>query len=532
MIFFEDRSIRSKFIFFNSIRIAILSVLTLISLFLLKFSEDPSSIFPIVVSLFIAIIVSIAYFPLFKKLTLRLNIYLHSFVDIFVITLMVYFTGGIVSPFYFFYILPIIISAVFLKKKDTLYIATFSFIIFGILSDLMYLNIIPFYSEIYAPIISLSNFIYNLLMSFIAFSTVALFSSYYFDKIKKTDEELKNIQENLKDLVMINNIVMEKMENGFITCDAGGKIISYNETAKKFLYLNSKSNVFEILFSIHDIEELNKIHSSGKKYYFEKFINKLILGISVSIVEKIYSFDKIFVIIITDLTEKKKIEEELGKKERFALIGEMAAGIAHEIRNPLASISGSVQFLKKKLELEKESKNLMDIIVTESDRLSRSIEDFLDFTKVSPLKESKFDLSVITDEVVELIKSNIKKIKIIKKYNKNNIIRADIERVKQLIWNLVTNSVKSINEKGTIELNIYRQNGNIALSVKDSGVGMDKNEIDKIYTPFYSKFTSGIGLGMAIVRRIVEEHGFDIRLTSEKNIGTEVIVDFKSSPAE
>ena len=528
MIFFEDRSIRSKFVFFNSIRIAILSVLILISLFLLKFSEEPVPIFPIVVALFIAIIISIVYFPLFKKLSLRLNIYLHSIVDIIIITLMVYFTGGIVSPFYFFYILPIIISAVFLKKRDTLYIATFSFIIFGILSDLMYLNVIPFYSEIYAPNISLSTFIYNLLMSFIAFSTVALFSSYYFDKIKKTDEELKNIQENLKDLVMINNIVMEKMENGFITCDAHGKIISYNETAKKLLRLNSKSNVFGILLSKHDIEELDKIYSSGKKYYFEKVLNRLILGISVSFIEKIYSFDKIFVIIITDLTEKKKIEEELGKKERFALIGEMAAGIAHEIRNPLASISGSVQFLKNKLELEKESKNLMDIIVTESSRLSRSIEDFLDFTKVTPLKESKFDLSVVTDEVINLAKANVKKIKFVKKYNKNNMISADIERIKQLIWNLVTNSVKSINDKGIIELTIYKQNSSIALSIKDNGMGMDKSEIGKIYTPFYSKFTSGIGLGMAIVRRIIEEHGFSIRLNSEKNIGTEVIINFKN----
>jgi two-component system sensor histidine kinase PilS (NtrC family) len=445
---------------------------------------------------------------------------------------MVYFTGGIVSPFYFFYILPIIISAVFLKKRDTLYIATFSFIIFGILSDLMYLNVIPFYSEIYSPNISLSTFIYNLLMSFIAFSTVALFSSFYFDKIKKTDEELKNIQENLKDLVMINNIVMEKMENGFITCDAHGKIISYNETAKKLLHLNSKSNIFEILLSRHDIEELDKIYSSGKKYYFEKIVNKLILGISVSFIEKIYSFDKIFVIIITDLTEKKKIEEELGKKERFALIGEMAAGIAHEIRNPLASISGSVQFLKKKLDLEKESKNLMDIIVTESDRLSRSIEDFLDFTKVTPLKESKFDLSVVTDEVIELAKANTNKIKFVKKYNKNNMINGDIERIKQLIWNLVTNSVKSINDKGIIELNIYKQNSSIALSIKDNGVGMDKTEIEKIYTPFYSKFTSGIGLGMAIVRRIIEEHGYHIKLNSEKNIGTEVIVNFTGSQIE
>ncbi len=526
MIFLKDKSLRRRFLFLNSIRITILSALALISLFLLNFTEYPSQIFPIIISLFVAVLFAISYFPLFKYLNFRFNIYLQLFIDILVITLLVYLSGGIISPFYFLYILPIITSAIFLTKRDTLYIATLSFIIFGILSDFMYLKIIPFYSGNYLPDISFSSFIYNLLMSFIAFSAVAIIASYYFDKIKKTDEELKNIQENLKDLVLINNAVMEKMENGFFICDVRGRIISYNEKSKKLLNLNSKSNIFKILLSAHDQQELKGITESHHKYYFEKKTNRFILGISVSMLRNIYSFNKIFVFIIMDLTKTKEIEHALQKKENFAIIGEMAAGIAHEIRNPLASISGSVQFLQKKLKLGSEYRNLMDIIITESNRLSKSVEEFLEFAKVTPLKKTQINLSEIIDDITKLLRINHKEVKFIQKYGKQEMVMADSEQIKQLFWNLFSNAVKAVNGNGIVEVNVYDKTDHLILSIKDNGRGMDKSEMSKVFTPFYSKFTSGIGLGMAIVHRIVEDHGFGIEINSEKNIGTEVIIHF------
>lgn len=529
MIFLKDKSLRSRFLFLNSIRITILSALALISLFLFYFSDYPSQIFPIVISLFIAMVFSISYFPLFRYLNFRFHIFLQLFIDILVITLMVYLSGGIISPFYFLYILPIITSAIFLTKRDTLYIATLSFIIFGILSDLMYLQIIPFYPSNYAPDISFSSFIYNLLMSFIAFSAVAMIASYYFDKIKKTDEELKNIQENLKDLVLINSAAMEKMENGFITCNDQGRIISYNEKSKKLLNLNSKSNIFKILLSAHDQKELKRITETDQKYYFEKKVNKFILGISVSLLKNIYSFNRIYVFIIMDLTKKKEIEAVLQKKENFAIIGEMAAGIAHEIRNPLASISGSVQFLQEKLNLKSELKNLMEIIVTESNRLSNSIEEFLEFTKVNPLKKAKTNISETIDDIIKLLGVNHKNVRFIQKYAPKETVVADAKQLKQLFWNLLNNAVKAVNGKGVVEVNIYKKPDHLVTSIKDNGRGMDRAEIHKIYNPFYSKFTSGIGLGMSIVRRIVEDHGFEIEINSEKNFGTEVIIHFYST---
>jgi two-component system sensor histidine kinase PilS (NtrC family) len=227
-----------------------------------------------------------------------------------------------------------------------------------------------------------------------------------------------------------------------------------------------------------------------------------------------------------DLTKTKEIEHKLQKKENFAIIGEMAAGIAHEIRNPLASISGSVQFLQKKLKLGSEYKNLMDIIITESNRLSKSVEEFLEFAKVTTLKKTQINLSEIIDDITKLLRINHKEVKFIQKYGKQEMVMADSEQIKQLFWNLFSNAVKAVNGNGIVEVNVYDKTDHLILSIKDNGRGMDKSEMSKVFNPFYSKFTSGIGLGMAIVHRIVEDHGFGVEINSEKNIGTEVIIHF------
>jgi len=234
---FNDNRIQSKFVFLNSIRISILSSIIFFSLSIALLFEVPFPLLPIIISLLIAVVLSVLHFPLFKILKFRAAIYIQLLVDITVITILVYFSGGIESSFYFLYLLPIIVASMFLTQRDTVYIATFSYIIFGVLANLMYLDIIPIYPGMSIPDISRGKFVYNLLMSFFAFSAIALLSSYYFERLKKTGAELKNVQENLKDLIMLNNTVFEKMENGFIICDPEGNIISYNKKSRLMLDL-------------------------------------------------------------------------------------------------------------------------------------------------------------------------------------------------------------------------------------------------------------------------------------------------------
>jgi len=522
----EDQKLHKRLIFLNSIRIAILSALALVTGIILLFFNAPFSLVNIIISLGAAVAVSILFFPLGKLLRTRKLLYVQLTFDILMITLLVYLSGGIVSPFYFLYILPIIVASIFLSRRDTLVMATVSFIAFGTLSDLLYLNIIPFYPGFVVGDVSLGTFIYNMLMSFIAFSSVSFISSYYFERISKTGEQLKNIQENLQDMILLNNSVMEKMENGFITSDAQGRIVSYNAKAAAILSLKKGGNILNLLLSRDELPQIRKIWESNNAYYFEKNLRGYSLGISLSSIEKVSSFERLLVFLITDLSAIKEIENKLKEKEHLALIGEMAAGIAHEIRNPLTSISGSVQFLRRELALEPELKKLMDIIVMESNRLSSFIEEFLNFSRQSPLEISEFDLAGVVDDVVAMISRNLGSVRFIKKYNPGSLVRADFRKIKQLVWNLLNNAVKALQENGEVEITLFQDAGALVLSIHDFGVGMDREEVEKIFTPFYSKFAFGIGLGMNIVKRIVEEHGFRMEITSEKNLGTEVRICF------
>ena len=305
-----------------------------------------------------------------------------------------------------------------------------------------------------------------------------------------------------------------------------GRIISYNAKAAHLLRLKKVENVFELLLDKTAAAENSKNWQDNTAYYFEKKLHEFDLGISVSQIKKVSTFENLVVILITDLSAIKKIEKKLQEKEHLALIGEMAAGIAHEIRNPLASISGSVQFMRQELSLDSEFKNLMDIIVSESARLSAFIEEFLNFSKQVPLEITEFDLALVLDDVVEMLSMNLPDVRFFKKFNPGHWISADVKKIRQLIWNLLNNAVKAFNEKGEIEINLFREGETFNLSIKDFGVGMDSAEMQKIFSPFYSKFAFGIGLGMTIVKRIVDEHGFKIAIKSEKKFGTEVVICF------
>jgi two-component system sensor histidine kinase PilS (NtrC family) len=528
LIAVEEKKVGKRLVFLNSLRIAILGALILVTIIIFLFFNIPFSVYPIIFSLLFAILLSILYFPLSRRMGLKSFVYLQLSIDILVITLLVYFSGGIVSPFYFLYILPIVVSGIFLSRRDTVYIATLCFITFGILSDLLYLKVVPFFPGIEVGPISLGRFIYNLLMGFIAFASVAMFSSYYFEKIRLAGEELKSIQENLQDMIILNSSVMEKMEDGLVTVDPRGRVVSYNAKAASMLHINLSSNMFQLLLRRGDHEEIEKISQTNNRYYYERKFQNLELGVSVSMIEKVSGFDRLYVFLLTDLTETKSIEKKLKEKENLALIGGMLAGIAHEIRNPLASISGSIQFLKRELNVGPEYMNLMNIVVKESDRLSRTIDEILNISKTSPHKPSRVDLSQILDEIVEMASRRYTGIRFSRKYDPGYEVTADVEKIKQLIWNIMTNAIKAVREKGDVGINVYQLEGTVYMSIRDNGIGMDSEELAKLFTPFHSRFTSGVGLGMFLMKRIVDEHGFKMEIKSEKNRGTEVTVCFKN----
>jgi signal transduction histidine kinase len=227
--------------------------------------------------------------------------------------------------------------------------------------------------------------------------------------------------------------------------------------------------------------------------------------------------------------ELRLTQKELEVKKRLAVAGEVSAHLAHEIRNPLAAISGSVQVLKDELGLRGEQKDLMDIIIRESDRVSRSIEQFLNLA--SPVKQafSSIDLSAILEETMVLlqnsgemdgdfrIEGNFKSVNV--RYFGNS------SQFKQLFWNIIKNSLRAMPDGGTLTIDFNQEKKDkIELRIADNGKGMSEEQKERIFEPFYSGFEGGQGIGMAVVHRIVDDYKGEINIDSEPDKGTEVII--------
>lgn len=508
-------------IYINIIRLTLYTLFLIVSLALF-ISQEYKNIWLISICVIaFSLVWTLFHNRILSHFSTRSALYSFLIIDILTITLLVYISGGNISPLYFLYLFPIILSASFMERRDTVVIASLAFIMFGSLSDLIYLGILPsFVSERNA--IPFSGFIYNLSMAFFSFLVVAVLSSFYFQRIHLAKKELDNAVANLKDLLELNSTLLDQIEDGFFTADGNRKIISYNKKAKTLLnYDETKKPIQELLHSA-----LQRLTPDENYTYFEYELQGRSLGVSINRLKNVYSFSELFIFVIHDLTERRIIEQELRKKEHMALIGEISAGMAHELRNPLASISGSVQYLQKRLKMDDDTGNLMQIIVTETQRLSKSIEDFLLFSREKPLHKTTFNLTELLNEMVQITEiANQGNVKLRKDYLQHAVwLNADYEKIRQLIQNLISNSVKAIEKSGDIIIALDRRKSRIRLSVKDQGIGMDSESIKEVFTPFFSKFSKGIGLGMAIVKKIVDEHQFDIDISSERGRGTEVTI--------
>jgi signal transduction histidine kinase len=222
-------------------------------------------------------------------------------------------------------------------------------------------------------------------------------------------------------------------------------------------------------------------------------------------------------------------EKELMVRERLSEAGRVSASLAHEIRNPLAAISGSVQVLKKELALSVEQRELMDIVLKESERVSHSLEQFLDFALPSKRVFSVISLSDIMDETLKIIQGGGEldgKVEITGNFRKLNLhYYGNAGQFKQVFWNLIKNAVKAMPGGGRLRLDFSEpRKKEVRIIVADSGRGMTEEDKEHLFEPFYSGFENGRGLGMSIVRKIVDDYDGRIDVRSELNKGTEVLI--------
>jgi two-component system sensor histidine kinase PilS (NtrC family) len=472
------------------------------------------------------------YIILYKFLrNLSQQAYIQLMIDTFFITAIIYSTGGIESIFSFLYILSIINASIILYRKGGMVIASSSSILYGLLLDLHYYGVIhPFEGRWGSPVEYQSPYIFFMTaVNIAAFYLVAFLSSYPSEQARKRSVELKEKEDDIIKLEALNEWIIKSITSGLVTLDGQGRIILFNPAAEEIFNIRAGEvigeKIGEVLPFLQDyIQERHVIREQGKADHslfidikYRKSENEdLSLRFFISPLQIPAGDRKGNILFFQDITEMKEIEEEMKKVEGLALVGELAAGIAHEIRNPMASISGSIQMLKEGLEVDNVNSQLMEIILREINRLNHLINDFLLFARPKPANFQEIDLKALILESLELFKNSGKwhdRVDVRTEFDEKIKLLSDPEQIKQVLWNIFLNAVEAIQGEGFIEISTFITSSEemadseremIGIRVRDSGKGFDENAFSHLFTPFFTTKEGGSGLGLAIVKRVIE----------------------------
>jgi len=497
------------------------------------------------------------YVILLKKLKdITKLAYLQLLVDTFFVTAMVYTTGGIKSIFSFLYFLTIINGSIILYRKGGMTIASSCSILYGLLLDLHYYDVIrPFGGHLSGPFDYNNVYIfYMIVVNISAFYLIAFLSSYPSEQARKSRVELKAKQEDIVKLEALNEWIIRSITSGLIALDGQNRVILFNPAAADIFGIDFEHvtghNILDILPFINDYlrnaKETPGFKSKDRNPYIDLPYHrpdgkKLFLRLSISPLRIPEGEQKGQILIFQDMTKVKRIEEEMKKVEGLALIGELAAGIAHEVRNPMASISGSIQMLKEGLNKDEVSNRLMDIVLREVNRLNHLVNDFLLFARPKPPHLQKVDLNQLIKDCLELFSNSEKwrsKIHVETNFHESVKIESDPEQIKQVLLNLFKNASEAMPDGGSLYINtdiadlddtLVSGQNMAKITIRDTGEGFSENALRQLFTPFFTTKEGGSGLGLAIVKRIVEGLKGNIYGRSHPEGGAEMTIVFHQS---
>lgn len=526
-------------------------ILGLVIYFLYRFGTFPS-IKLILLLIVITYILAICYGLIYSRVKdMVIFSYIQIILDLFIDTGIIYATGGIESIFSFLYIISIITASIILYRSGSYIIASTASILYGLILNLQYYGIIfpPSFFQTKQYYYDGSYYLYNIVLNIAAFYITAFLSGYLAERLKKTGEELKVKHSNLIELKAFHENIVKSMSSGLLTTDMVGKITSFNLAAEDitgYTFDDVKGKYFYNLFLWNKAKALfNNLPNIGKLplrcegVFIRKDKKDIYIGMSISLLRDENELVKGIICTFQDLTEMKIMEEKVGRAEKLAAIGEITAAIAHEIRNPLSSLSGSIQLLQKELDLKDTNRKLMDIVLNETERLNSTITQFLNYASPKPPDIHPHLLKNILEETIILLKNCLdyhKGITISTQYeDENMVIYADQGLIKEVFWNLCLNSLQAMPHGGALTISAYINKENrinskkIYIKFRDTGMGIPKESLPKIFEPFYSTKQGGSGLGLATVYRIIEKHGGSITVDSEAEKGTTTLISLPLS---
>jgi two-component system sensor histidine kinase PilS (NtrC family) len=467
--------------------------------------------------------------------------------DAVVVSGIVYMTGGVSSYFSTLYTLPIIAASTVESRRTGMTVGVLSCVLYVGLVMAQYADPEGFQRttgwRASLPAVRLS--VYTVCLNVFGFFAVATLSGYLSEGLRRADAQLQQASNQIEDLQAFSRHVIDSLTSGLTTTDVDGRIATFNRAAVAITGIAARDAIGRSVVDVLSLPEQfrqafraneGRLPLPRMEWLFTRADGQQIELGSATAPLVTPRGETGFLVTFQDVTEARKQEREARIQQRLAAVGEMAAGIAHEIRNPLASMAGSIQILRQELPLSPDQSQLMDIVLRESERLNETIRSFLAFARPQRQNSAPVDIRRVVTDAARLLENSSE---LTDRHHisvdvpaDDVVLDADEGQLRQIVWNLATNGLRAMPNGGRLTLAIKERvledhvTREVVLSVGDEGTGIAAEDLDGIFQPFRGAFSRGTGLGLSIVRRIIAEYGGEIQVTSERGAGTTVNVRF------
>lgn len=457
-------------------------------------------------------------------------------VDFVLETVLIARTGGIESPFAVLYVISVTVASLIPRRRVGLLTANLCIILFGILTNVQLYGLAEVWGWLPHSHLSAAETLHAFGVYGLAFLVVGFLSGALADQLRLADQSIREKEQGISRLQAFHENIVHSISSGVFTTDKAGRITSFNPAAQEatgYGFEQVQGRSWREVFAWHPSQQDEDVSDNMR---FEVGCkrsdgNRLILGMTLSPLQE--QGEKTGLVgVFKDLTQIRDLEEEMRRKEWLASLGEMSAGMAHEIRNPLGALAGAMQMLRKDLHADETSQRLMEIAVREATRLDAIITEFLQYARPPALNLAEHDLNKVLAETLDLVQHEAR--------TRTNITisvapssgdlpaQVDQDQMKQVFWNLAVNAFDAMPNGGQLTIGTGcrqidvggRKAEVVEISFQDTGEGILKKNLDKIFLPFFTTKKRGSGLGLAAVHRIVDLHGGWIKVESQEGYGT------------
>jgi two-component system sensor histidine kinase PilS (NtrC family) len=523
-------------------RVVMITTLLLIAIYVETVSETLAPVNPLYFLIAGTYGLTLVYALALRFLPFRtVQVYVQVIFDLLVITGLIYLTGGPGNRAGFMLLYPISVlsGSVLLYRRKSLVLAGVATLFYaGMLWAVRDGWIAGGQALADVPAMPVKHVLYSIFVTGVACATVALIGSYLAESLESVGQKLEEATEQVADLQELNQVVVRSIHSGLITADLASRVLFVNEfgegiLARRLPDLRGKRlrEIFGSVLFEPSALEARAAHERLERLeiaYRRPGGEDVDLGVSVSPLATTDPRNAGYLLVFQNLTEIKRLEREVRTKEQLAAVGEMAAHLAHEIRNPLGSISGSAQVLMAESNISSEQGRLLAIITRESKRLSDTLNQFLYQARPSVATRGPVDVGRLISEAVTLLRNGpeVGPTHTVEfAMDKGpHVCLADPDQITQVFWNLTRNALEAMPSGGTLRIRVTMDGDTLLLSCQDQGRGIRREEQRRMFEPFHSGTPMGTGLGLAIVYRIVREHHGDISLRSTPGHGTDVEV--------